>query len=97
MYNDSIETLLLRHYGNTAPTPAGLEQQIVASVRHEAAELRAQEDIATRLRERRISRRRVIGLVALGSAGFGVLSIGVESLQKIEASLLGQENRPAYS
>lgn len=93
MYNDSIETLLLRHYGTAAPLPSGLEQQIVASVRHEAAQLRAQERIATRIRERRISRRRVIRLVAIGSAGLGLLSVGVESLQ----TLLGQENRPAYS
>lgn len=97
MHNDSIETLLLRHYGSTAPAPVGLEQRLVASVRHEAEERREQERVATRLRERRLSRRRVIGLVGLGTAGLGLLSVGVESLHMLEASLLGQDNRHAYS
>jgi len=42
MYNDSIETLVLRHYGGTAPTPPGLEQQLAASLRQEAATLQRQ-------------------------------------------------------
>jgi len=41
MHNDSLETLLLRHYGNTAPTPSALEARLVASVRQEA-ELQSQ-------------------------------------------------------
>jgi hypothetical protein len=41
-----------------------------------------------------------VGLVALSSAGLGVLSVSLESLQKLEANLLGQDTtqfRPALS
>jgi hypothetical protein len=91
MHNDSIETLLLRHYGHTAPTPPALEQRLIASVRTQAAELRQQQHIATRIRNKRISRRRVIGLVALSSAGLGLLSVGLEILQTLEANLIGRD------
>ena len=91
MYNDSIETLLLRHYGNTAPTPPLLEQQLVASARHEVAEMRQQQNVALRIRQRRVSRRKAVRLVAIGSAGLGVLSIGLEGLRMVEAALLGQD------
>jgi len=33
MYNDSIDTLLLRHYGRSAPAPVDLEAHLLASVR----------------------------------------------------------------
>jgi hypothetical protein len=45
MHNDSIETLLLRHYGRTASSPAGLEQQLVASLRHQEADQRWQQGV----------------------------------------------------
>ena len=32
-----------------------------------------------------------LGLVAIGSAGIGLLSAGVESLQMLEAALVGQD------
>jgi hypothetical protein len=90
MHNDSIETLLLRHYGRNASAPAGLEQQLVASVRHQESEQRWQQSVTTRLRERRISRRSVVRIVALTSAGAGLLSVGLESLRSVEAALVGQ-------
>ena len=43
MQTDSIETLLLRHYGSTAQVPADLEGRLCTSVRVEAEELRKQE------------------------------------------------------
>lgn len=85
MRNDSIETLLLRHYGASAPTPPQMEQRLIASVRRQSAEQQ-------RL-QRRISRRRAVGLVAFGSAGLGVLSLGLESLHMFEAALVGQDVR----
>ena len=91
MYNDSIETLLLRHYGNTAPAPPMLEQQLIASTRREAAEMRQQQNVASHIRQRRVSRRKAVRLVAIGSAGLGVLSIGLEGLRLVEAALLGQD------
>jgi hypothetical protein len=98
MQNDSIETLVLRHYGNAAPTPDGLEGTLLASVRHEAQELEQRSLRAASWRERPISRRRVLRLVAFGSASLGVVGIGLESLRRVEASLLGQDaNKPAYS
>lgn len=95
MQNDSIETLLLRHYGSTAP--AGLEEQLQASVRARAAELHKQEQIAAAWLQRRVSRRRLLRVVAIGSAGVGVLGVGLESLQKLGASLSRQDvAQPAY-
>src|ERR671925_1270075 len=91
MRNDSIDTLLLRHYGSTAPAPTGLEERLHASIRREAAEMRRQQHAATHLRAQHIGRRRAIRLVALGAAGAGALSIALESLQMLEAGLLGQD------
>jgi hypothetical protein len=91
MRNDSIESLLLRHYGDDALTPAGLETRLVASVRREAAELREQESIAVRLAQRRMSRRAAVRLVAIGTAGLSAVSMGLESLQSLEAALAGQD------
>ncbi len=98
MHNDSIETLLLRHYSNAGPTPPAMEQKIVASVRLEAQELRRQERIARNWRCRPVSRRSLIKLVALGSAGLGVISIGLEGLRAFETALVGQDaTQPAVS
>ena len=95
MYNDSLETLLLRHYGDNGPAPDTLEQRITASVRQQATEIQQAKRLEARLRERRISRRQVIRLVALGSAGVGAFSAGISTLQSI---LNGQDGtQPAYS
>jgi hypothetical protein len=83
MYNDSIETLLLRHYGDTAPIPTALEQHITVSLHQMIDDRRQQELTARNLRENRISRRRAIQLVTLGSAGLGLLSAGITSVQTI--------------
>lgn len=82
MQNDSIETLVLRHLGSAAPAPTGLEATLVASVRQEAREIERQARAVTDWRERRISRRRVLRLVAL---------LGQDSSNAASAS------RPAYS
>ncbi len=87
MRNDSIETLLARHYGSTAPAPASLEHRLSASVRKEVAELQQQQHVATRLRTRNLSRRQAVSLVAIGSAGLGALSLGLDGLQVV---LMGQ-------
>ena len=100
MQNDSIETLLLRHLGSTgtAPTPDNLEARLLTSVRQEAGAMERQARIAVAWREQRVSRRRVLRLVAFGSAGLGVVSLGLDGLRRVEASLLGQNaNTPAYS
>jgi len=98
MRNDSIETLLLRHYGSTTLAPIDLEDQLRASIRLEAVELEKEQEIITRLRERRVSRRHAVRLVAIGAAGLGGLSIALEGVRMIEAALIGQDiTRPAYS
>jgi len=98
MRNDSIETLLLRHYGSTTLVPIDLEDQLRASIRLEAVELEKEQEIITRLRERRVSRRHAVRLVAIGAAGLGGLSIALEGVRMIEAALIGQDiTRPAYS
>lgn len=97
MRNDSIETLLLRHYGSAAPAPADLEARVLAAVQEQADEVSARERLASAWRERQVSRRRVLRLVAFGSAGLGVIGIGLEGLRQVEANLLGHETgKPAY-
>ncbi len=93
MRNDSIESLVRRHYGSTAHTPAGLEGQLHASVQKTAAELQRQHMAATRMRERRMSRRQAVRFVASNTttAGMGLLSLGLEGLQTLENALVGQE------
>jgi hypothetical protein len=88
---DSIESLVQRHYGSIARTPAELEQRLHTSVRDKAATLQRQQLVATRISERRMSRRQVVRLVALGTAGLGILNIGLEGLQAFEDALVGQE------
>lgn len=98
MQNDSIETLLLRHYGSAAQAPTGLEEKLCASVRLEAAEQAEIQQITTRLRERHMSRRHAVRLVAITTAGMGGLSLALESIRMIEAGLMGQDaTKPAYS
>jgi len=97
MHNDSIETLLLRHYGSTAQTPAALEQRLCATVRHKAAELHRQEKSIVYWRQERVSRRQAVKLVAMGATGVSALSIGMEALQTLGAALLGQDvTNPVY-
>ena len=98
MRNDSIETLLLRHYSSTAQAPIDLEDKLRASVRLEAAELDKEQQVITRLREQRVSRRHAVRLVAIGAAGLGGLSFALEGVRMIEAALVGQDiTKPAYS
>ena len=98
MRNDSIETMLLRHYGSAAPAPVDLEARLLASVQQEAADIQARERTASAWRECRVSRRRVLRLVAFSGAGLSVLSIGLEGLRQVEASLIGHDtSKPAYT
>jgi hypothetical protein len=98
MRNDSIETLLLRHYGSTAQAPIDLKETLCTSIRLEAVELEKEQQLITRLREQRVSRRHAVRLVAIGAAGLGGLSIALEGVRMIEAALVGQDvTKPAYS
>lgn len=92
MQNDSIEVLLLRHYGSMAPVPTGLEQRVSASIQQEAGVMQQQQRVAANLRTQRVSRRRAVRLMAIGSAGLGLLSVGLESVHMLETSLLGQDH-----
>jgi hypothetical protein len=98
MRNDSIETLLLRHYGNAAPAPLDLEERLCASIRIQAEELDKEQQVITHLRERRVSRRHAVRLVAIGAAGLGGLSMAIEGVRMLEAAMIGQDvTKPAYS
>ena len=97
MHSDSIETLLLRHYGSTAQVPADLEQRLRASVRAEAVELRKQEKNVAYLQQGRMSRRHAVKLVAMGATGLSALSLGMQGLQAIGTALMGQDvTQPVY-
>jgi len=98
MGNSSIETLLVRHYGNTAQTPIQLEEKLCASVRLKAEELDHEQRVIARLRERRVSRRHAVRLVAIGAAGLGGLSVALEGIRMLETAFTGQDiTSPAYS
>src|SRR5260370_7892468 len=84
MENDSIETLLLRHYGNLAPVPLALEPRLLASVRVATAEAHEQQQVTIRLREKRVSRRQIFKLVSPRKAVIGLLVVGLEGLHSIE-------------
>ena len=84
MHNDSLETLLARHYGNTAVAPAGLEQRLSVSVHRQATRLAQEQTTLTHS----VSRRRAVQLVALSSLGIGMVNLGLEML---ETTLAGQE------
>jgi hypothetical protein len=56
--------------------------------------------MATQMRTQRVSRRKVVRWVAIGSAGVGLLSAGLESLHMLEASFTGEDTpqvRSAFS
>ena len=90
MCDDSIETLLLRHYGHTAPTPPLFQQRLVSSVGREVLVRKQQDRIAANIRAYRMNRRRAVKLVAIGSAGLGIFGAGLDIL---ETALSGTNNR----
>jgi hypothetical protein len=90
MRNDSIETLLLRHYGSSAPAPANLEQKLSQTVRQEAAAAQARQQTINIWQQRRVSRRRILQLVTFSGAGLSALAVGLNTLQ-------GGKQKPAYS
>ena len=89
--NQSLESLLSRHYGDAAPIPVALEQQLYSSLRQQSRETRQQQQNVARLYTSRFGRRRAVRLVALGSAGLGILSMGLEGLQLLESALANEE------
>src|SRR5205807_8731317 len=98
MRNDTIETLLLRHYGSTAQAPIDLENTLRASIRSEEVELGEEQQFITRLKVRRISRRHAVRIVAIGAVGLGGWGVAVEGVRRIESGLIGQAaSKPAYS
>jgi len=97
MRNDTIETLLLRHYGSTAQTPVDLQDSLSASIQSEIAEHEKEQQLVTRLRERRISRRNAVRLITI-DAGLEGLGLALEGVRVIEAALKGQDvAKPAFS
>ena len=97
MRNDTIETLLLRHYGSTAQAPNDLEETLCSSIRLEEAELEKEQQLITRLRERRISRRHAVRIITI-EAGLEGLSLALEGVRVIESALTKTDvTKPAYS
>lgn len=89
MRNDSIETLLLRHCGSVAPTPAGLEPRLSAMVRQEVAAAKTRQQAIDTWNQRRVSRRRLLQLATLSGAGLSALAVGLNTFQS--------RRPPAYS
>ena len=97
MHNDTIETLLLRHYGSTAQAPGNLEETLCNSIRLAEVESEKEQQIISRLRERRISRRHAVRIVTI-EAGLEGLSLALESVRAIESALIRPDvSKPAYS
>jgi hypothetical protein len=98
MHSDTIETLLLRHFGSNAQAHMDLEDTLCTSIRLKEVELEKEQQLISRLRERRISRRHAVRVVAIGAAGLGGLSLVLEGVRMIEAALIGQDiTKQAYS
>jgi hypothetical protein len=89
MQNDSIDTLLLRHYGSAAPAPVELEERLSALVRREAPAIQARQEAVNSWNQRRVSRRRVLQLVTFSGAGLSALAVSINTLQ--------DNRKPAYS
>jgi hypothetical protein len=97
MHKDSIETLLLRHYGCNAQVPEALDDLLCASVQAEAEEMLKQQKSIAYWQQGRVSRRKAVKLVAMSATGLSVLSIGMESLQSLGSAIMGQDaTQPAY-
>ena len=97
MHNDTIETLLLRHYGSTAQAPVDLEDTVCASIRSAEENRVKEQQLIANLGERRISRRHAVRMVTI-DAGLEGLSLALEGVKAIEAAFIGQEvTKPAYS
>jgi hypothetical protein len=88
MYNDAIETLLLRHYGQNAPVPVALEERLMSSLHRTARSQQLQERTINNLSACRMNRRRAVCLVALASTGIGLLGA---SLELLDTALVGQD------
>jgi hypothetical protein len=93
MESNSIETLLLRHFGNAAPSPTGLEERLYASIHQQAKEARNAQLAVTRLQQQRVSRRHAVHLAikGAGETGMGLLCLGLEGLELFETTLANQE------
>ncbi len=97
MHNDTIEILLLRHYGSTAQAPVDLEDTLCASIRSTEVELEKEQQLITHLRERRMCRRHAVRAITIGIGREG-LSLALEGVRVIETALIGQDvKNPAYS
>jgi hypothetical protein len=81
MQNDSIETLLVRHYGSTAPAPVELEKRLSAMVRRETAAVQAQQQAVKSWEQRRVSRRRVLQMVTFSGVGLSAIAVGLNTIQ----------------
>ena len=66
MQKDSLESLLLRHYGNTAKAPTGLEERLLAFVDQEVEESRKEQRVAANFQQKCVSRRQAFKLFARG-------------------------------
>ncbi len=88
MARNTLENVLLRTYGDSAPTPAHLEQRLLSSVQQQASEMERQQRAVNRMHEYRMSRRRAIKWVATGSAGIGIVGA---SMEIIDSLLFGQD------
>jgi hypothetical protein len=89
MQRDSLESLLLRHYGDTAQVPTGLEERLHAFVGQEVEELGKKQRVTARFQQKCVSRRQAFKLFARGTArvGFDALNAGIDSLQLLESAL----------
>lgn len=101
MHNDSLETLLLRHYGPTAPTPSNLEQRLLASISQQQAHHKQKHVLTQKRRsERLVTRRQILRVVALGSAGISAVGLAINGAEQLDRRFFSRtavaHPQPAY-
>jgi hypothetical protein len=88
MHNDTAETLLLRHYGPTAPRPEGLEHRLVHALHQE----KVQEPALLPTRQARLmTRRQILRAMTFSTASAGLVGLALEGVQQLDTRFFGHD------
>lgn len=86
MHNDTADTLLLRHYGPTAPRPSGLEQRLVQALHQEKVQ---EPKLLPTRQERLMTRRQILRAMTFSTASAGLVGLALEGVQQLDTKFFG--------